>query len=247
MKFSVITCTRNSVQTLAETIRSVQAQRDVEVEHIFVDGGSTDGTLELIGRQCPGAIVIPEIIGGISRAMNEGARRATGDVIAHLHSDDYYVHSGVLDDVRTGMSGGAAWLCGRVDQLRAGVIVHDPRPLKNFTLRRYAAGSVSIQHPAVFVRRGEFMEAGLFDESLRYAMDIDMWFRLGRRGVPALIDAPLAVFRMHPGSLSTSNVEQARAEEWAVRKRYAAWAPLATLLFGVRRLKRLRDVRRTGS
>ena len=69
------------------------------MEHIFVDGGSTDGTLEYISKERPASTVLTNVSGGISRAMNAGIAAATGDIVAHLHSDDFYKHGGVLSRV----------------------------------------------------------------------------------------------------------------------------------------------------
>lgn len=235
MKFSIITCTRNSAATLGETIASVQAQHHPDVEHLFVDGGSTDGTLDIIARQSPGARVLLGVGGGISRAMNEGIRAASGDVIAHLHSDDFYADAQVLGRVAQALArSGARWACGDMDTLRDGVRACAPRRRLAFTPARYASGRVAILHPTVFVRREVFDAVGGFDESLRYAMDIDLWLRIGPRFAPVEIDATLAVFRAHAGSLSTANADAARREEWQVRRRYLARWPLATLLCALR-------------
>ena len=236
MKFSIVTCTWNSAATLADTIRSVQTQRKHEVEQIFVDGGSTDGTLELIARQSPGSRVLLGVVGGISCAMNEGIRAATGDVIAHLHSDDFYADNEVLARVGLALNqSGAHWAYGDMDTLRDGVRQRALRRRRTYTPARYASGEVAILHPTVFVRREVFQAVGLFDESLRYAMDIDMWLRIGPRFAPVEIDATLAVFRAHAGSLSTANAVAARQEELQVRRRYLARWPLATLVFALRR------------
>ena len=122
MKFSIVTCTWNSAATLADTIRSVRAQAHHDVEHLFVDGGSTDGTLELIERECPHAQVLRNVSGGISRAMNAGIRAATGEVVAHLHSDDFYADGQVLSRVAAVLKdSGAMWAFGSMDTLHDGV------------------------------------------------------------------------------------------------------------------------------
>ena len=238
MKFSIVTCTWNSAATLAETIASVRAQRGAEVEHLFVDGGSTDATLAIIARDAPGARVLRDVGGGISRAMNAGIAAATGDVIAHLHSDDFYADDRVLQRVQQTLEhSGAQWAFGDMDTLRDGVRAPTPRRRLPYTPARYAAGRVSVLHPTVFIRRSVFDAVGGFDEGLRYAMDIDLWLRIGPRFAPVEVDATLAVFRAHAGSLSTANACAARREEWQVRRRHLRRWPLATLLCGLRHLR----------
>lgn len=248
MKFSIITCTRNSVATLGDTIDSVQAQTHRDFEHIFVDGGSTDGTLELIARRCPGAPVLKDVTGGISRAMNAGVRAAGGDVIAHLHSDDFYADARVFERVADALRrSNAKWAYGRQDTLRDGVRQAAFRKMHAFSPGRYASGTVAILHPTVFVRREVFDAVGMFDESLRYAMDIDLWMRIGPRFTPVPIDATLAVFRAHAGSVSTANAGAARREEWKVRRRYAVRWPLATLVCWLRRCRMALRAGRAGA
>lgn len=246
MKFSIVTCTWNSVATLAETIRSVHAQTHTDIEHLFVDGGSTDGTLELIARECPEAVVLRDVSGGISRAMNAGADVATGDVIAHLHSDDYYAASDVLTIAARAFAAAPSlqWLYGRISVLRNGDMQAPSGPQRPFTYARFLRGAASVPHPAVFIRSTAFEEFGGFDERLKYAMDIDLWLRMGRRYAPLQIDRPFAVFREHAGSLSTANVLAARAEDWRVRRAYALKAPLATLVYGLRYLRRTARIKR---
>jgi glycosyltransferase involved in cell wall biosynthesis len=244
LSFSIVTCTWNSAATLAKTIQSVQSLDYPSVQHIFVDGGSTDGTLEIVKSCCPDAIVLHNIKGGISHAMNVGTANATGDVIAHLHSDDYYKSPDVLTIVESSLSSGARWAFGNIDILRHGKHVNAEYPMRAFSLSRFAAGRVSVLHPAVFIRRSALNEVGGFDETLKYAMDIDLWFRLGARYQPVLIDRSLAVFREHDGSLSTKNKLQARQEEWRVRQRYFCKHPLETVYFGLRNLKRVRQIRK---
>ena len=246
LEFSIITCTFNSVATLADTIDSVQSQRYPHVNHIFVDGGSTDGTLEMIAQRCPGATLLAKVRGGVSAAMNAGIDAARGELVAHLHSDDYYVDSNVLAGVaeRFDAEPRKQWAYGKIHLLLEGMIHSLNAPMRRFTFRRYAAGRASVPHPAVFIRREVFETLGRFDTSLKYAMDIDFWLRLGRRHEPIQIDAPLTVFREHSGSLSTQNKIAARREEWRVRRRYFTQAPLATAAFGVWHLRRMQRLRR---
>jgi glycosyltransferase involved in cell wall biosynthesis len=245
--FSIVTCTWNSAATLAETLASVQAQVCQDYEHLFVDGGSTDATLDLIAAYPGNKRVLRDVSGGISRAMNQGIAAARGEFVAHLHSDDYYIGPDVLATVKRSVTRQQAlgkpvdWVYGNIQVLKKGALA-PPHPMPAFSFRALAAGRCSVPHPAVFVRRSAFARVGMFDEQLKYAMDIDLWLRLGAGSRPVMIDQPLAVFRDHAGSLSSSNRRLARQEEFRVRRRYLTQAPLAFGVYCLRYLKRMRTI-----
>jgi len=248
--FSIVTCTWNSAATLADTLASVGAQTCRDLEHIFVDGGSNDATLDMLAAYPGNKRVLRDVRGGIGHAMNRGIAAATGRYVAHLHSDDYYAGPAVLatvgrriEEARADRGGcPPAWLVGNIQVLKEGRLL-PPHALPPFSYRAFAAGRAWAPHPAVFVRRDVFARVGGFDERLRYAMDIDLWLRLGALSRPAMVDAVLAVFRDHAGSVSSRNRIAARREEFAVRRRHAGKAPLAFGIWCLRYLKRMRALR----
>lgn len=241
--FSIVTCTWNSAATLPDTLASLQAQTCRDVEHIFVDAGSTDATLALLDAFPGNKRILHNVRGGISHAMNSGIDAANGQIIAHLHADDYYAGPEVLATVAAAMQqSGHAWLVGEIAVL-AGAGLLPPQRRRAFSYRALASGRAFIPHPATFVRRSLFDDVGRFDETLRYAMDIDLWLRLARYTSPLVLQRVLAVFRDHPGSISSSNKLRARQEEWRVRRRYATMAPLAFAIFCLRYLKRTHALR----
>lgn len=225
MKFSIITCTWNSAAHLPQSIASVMAQDWPDIEYIFVDGGSTDGTLEMIQAIPRPVKLIENVRGGISRAMNAGIQAATGDVIAHLHSDDYYVHGQVLSHVARALEqSGAEWLFGRCLSDVDGERIAENYATPRYSYRRLLKGNF-IPHPATFIRRRLLDRAGVFDESIKYAMDYDLWLRLGNLAEPVQLDEHLAVFRWHPGSLTSSNRMASFEDDFAVRMRHADRSP----------------------
>jgi glycosyltransferase involved in cell wall biosynthesis len=241
--FSIVTCTWNSAATLADTLASVQRQTCQDVEHIFVDGGSTDATLDMIAAYPGNKRVLHDIGGGISRAMNQGIEAAQGDYVAHLHSDDYYASDDVLATVAHHFDQQRVdWVFGKVQVLKDGALV-PPNPMPPYSYRSFAAGRAWVAHPAVFIRRAAFGRVGMFDEGLKYAMDIDLWLRLGQVARPATIDRPLTIFRDHAGSVSSANKIKAREEEFRVRRRYMRHAPLAFGIYCLRYMKRMRALR----
>ena len=227
----------------------MQSQTCSDHEHIFVDGGSLDATLDMIDAYPGNKRVLRNITGGISRAMNQGILAASGDVIAHLHSDDYYKEPDVLATVQRAFEGARSagkpvdWVYGNIQVLKNGTMA-PPHAMPAYTYRSFVAGRSSIPHPAVFVRRAAFEQVGMFDETLKYAMDIDLWLRLGAISCPLMLDQPLTVFRDHAGSLSSANRLKARQEEFQVRRRHMHKAPLAFGIYCLRYLKRLRGLHR---
>ncbi|GAM11004.1 putative glycosyltransferase Rv1514c [Geobacter sp. OR-1] len=223
MKISVVTITYNSREFLEETIASVLVQGYPELEYLIVDGGSTDGTLDIVNRYAvmhPWIKWISEPDRGIADAMNKGIRLATGDVVAHLHADDAYL-DGTLAEVCRAFAAnpGARWATGRIRCVNtAGERLYDTELKRSYNLSDILYGNI-ISHPATFVRRSVFDEVGLFDPELRYSMDYDLWLRIAALEPPILIDKVLAKFRVHPNSLSSANILAAMAEEHAIRQR----------------------------
>lgn len=244
LTFSIVTCTWNSEPFLAHSIASVLAQDYPHVEYIFVDGGSGDGTLERIRGLPRPYTLIENVRGGISNAMNVGARAATGDVIAHLHSDDYYLGPDVLLKVARHLEAtGRGWLFGRIVRDVGGELHSEGFAVPRYSRQRLLRGNF-VPHPATFVRRDLYDRLGGFDTGLKYAMDYDFWLRLSRLSDPVQLDEPLAAFREHDGSLSTRHRVAAMQEDFRVRLRHAGRNPLALAMHCARFLVRRRRIAR---
>jgi glycosyltransferase involved in cell wall biosynthesis len=246
-KFSIITCTWNSMPYLEESIASVLEQDCQDFEYIFVDGGSTDGTLELI-RSVPRPYrLLENVRGGISAAMNAGLHAATGEIVAHIHSDDFYVRPDVLSIVAENMdASGKKWLFGRSMPMKNGILQNENWVAPTYTYANLLKANF-IPHPATFVNRELLLQVGEFDTSLKYAMDYDLWLRLGRVADPVQLSIPLAAMREHVGSLTTRDKLPAFEEDYKVRRRHQepdiSARALHFLRYLVRRRRTLREVR----
>lgn len=229
LTFSIITCTWNSAAWLEASIQSVLMQDHPSIEYIFVDGGSTDGTLERIRRLDRPCTLLENVGGGISRAMNAGIEAATGDVIAHLHSDDYYLRPDVLSLVAGKLEGShCGWLFGRTVRDVDGKLIPENYVAPRYSAKRLLRGNF-IPHPSTFVRRELMQRCGGFNPKFKYAMDYDLWLRLSQLSEPIQLDVALAAFREHAGSLSTSNRLAAMEEDFRVRLVHAGQRPVARL------------------
>jgi GT2 family glycosyltransferase len=220
----------NAAATLREALASVPLGDDIE--HVVVDGGSTDGTVELLSG-ASGVRFVSEPDRGLSDAMNKGVAMARGEYIGWLNADDYYL-PGALDAVLGELrSRHPVWLtapCLIVDgtgrEIRRGVTRY-----KRFFLRRYGRRSLLVQNyvaaPSTFVRRSALLDAGGFDERFRYSMDYDLWLRLARLADPLVLDEPVTAFRMAGESLSMTGFERQFEEHAQNAREHGAGEPLA--------------------
>jgi glycosyltransferase involved in cell wall biosynthesis len=209
VKISVVTVCFNSQRTIADTLLSVLSQDYAEVEHIVVDGGSRDGTLEVINRT-PNRItkLITEPDRGIYDAMNKGIALATGDVVGFLNSDDIYADSEALRKVAASLSVSAVDACyGDI----VFVAADDPeRIVRYWRPGDYAPGRVAKgwmpPHPTFFVRRSAYKLTGGFDLSYRLQGDYEMAIRLLEKQKLRLVYLPETLVRMRMGGASNSSI-----------------------------------------
>ena len=204
---TVVTPSFEQRRYVEQTIESVLGQDYPGLEHLVVDGGSTDGTVELLERYAGRLSYVSEADRGQSHALNKGMARAGGEVLAFLNSDDVY-EPGALRAVgeHFARNPGSVWVTGRCRTIDSeGREIRRPiTAYKNAWLRlgSYRALQVVnyVSQPATFWRRRLWEEVGPFDESLAYAMDYDYWLRAGKRFRLDVLPRYLASFRVHPSS-----------------------------------------------
>ncbi len=247
MKFSIITPSFNQCRYLKRTMDSILNQEGAfELEWIVMDGGSTDGTLELLrDRSDPRILWQSEKDKGQSDALNKGLARAGGELIGWLNSDDLYT-PGALAAVAEAFQrhSDAQWLvgrCGIVDQedrpIRHGITRYKNRLLDRYTRRRLLAGNNPISQPAVFWRRSFGQQAGPLDVTLHHAMDYDLWLRMSQLAEPLILKRELSLFRVHSTSKSGTQTAERFAEQYAVAHRYFGNDRAAHLWHQFNRLK----------
>ncbi len=176
-RLSIITIAWNSEKTIARTLESVVAQNcDPKlIEHWVIDGGSKDATIDLV-KNFPHAKWISEADKGISDAFSKGVRRATGDWILFLNSDDRLADDNVLQEVLSELRDDADIAYGRV--VIADRDTDQPvMTIGNERAWKYLWQRMTVPHPATFTRRTYFEKYGDFDPSFKIAMDYEMHLR----------------------------------------------------------------------
>jgi glycosyltransferase involved in cell wall biosynthesis len=226
---SIVTPTLNQGRFIEQTIRSIKNQTYGNVEHIVVDGGSTDGTLDIL-RRYDGTYNLhwlSEPDRGMYDAINKGMRLATGDVLAYLNSDDLYFPwtlEVVVDQFERHPD--ADLVCGdtvRLDSVtRSEYLLFQPPPFADYVRR-----SGFLAQPAVFWRNGVRADIGDFDDSLRYVADCDFWMRAVASHHLIRIDEFLAVDRIQGAAHRSANANKVLVETAAVRERYVRLGGLA--------------------
>jgi glycosyltransferase involved in cell wall biosynthesis len=212
MKVSIVTAVFNREDVISDAIRSVNAQRcDFAIEHVIIDGGSTDGTLAAIHSMGPrNPIIVSEPDGGIYEALNKGLRAATGDIIGLLHSDDVFADDRVLADVL------ACFRDDTVDLVYGDLVYVDQRDLSR-VIRHWKAGtpgSGSLQlgwmppHPTVFVRSDVYRRLGAFNQQLRIAADYELMLRMFLSGAVKHRYIDRVLVRMRAGGASNRSIRQ---------------------------------------
>lgn len=184
MKISVVTAVFNNASTIRDALESTLSQSYPNVELVVVDGGSTDGTREIIaafGDRI--AIYVSEPDRGIYDALNKGVRLATGDVVGFLHSDDLFADTDVLSRVAEAMRDPNVDACyGDLNYVRKEsphAIVRAWRA-GEFTRRKLASGWMP-PHPTLYVRREVYERIGEFDTRYKIAADYDWMLRFLRQ------------------------------------------------------------------
>jgi GT2 family glycosyltransferase len=198
----------------------VLAQRMPDVEHLVVDGGSTDETAAVLGRY-PHLTILRDDAQGQSRALNQGFRAASGEVIGWLNADDCYLpgaFAGALRALEEHPDAGVVY--GNASMIdEHGVTVSEIRS-GPFDLGRQLNGINGIPQPAAFIRASLLEQIGLLDERLHYVMDYELWLRAARVTRLVWVDEVWAQFREHEGSKTVGQWSAFWPEARSVARRY---------------------------
>jgi glycosyltransferase len=209
MRISIITAVLNRVDCISDALESLQKQTHLEVEHVVIDGASTDGTLELLrSRLGSHTLVGSEPDKGIYDALNKGFAKATGEVIGLLHSDDFFADNQVLADVAKAFNDPA------IDAVY-GDLQYVSKANTNNVIRHWVADEYSQlrlkwgwmpPHPTLFLRRSVIERWGGFDTSYSISADYDAILRYFGQGALRVAYIPRVLVKMRVGGESNRSL-----------------------------------------
>jgi len=239
-RLTIVTPSFQQAAFIERTIRSVLDQEYPDLEYLIVDGGSTDGSVEIIERYADRiAWWVSEPDDGQTDALNKALRRATGDIVAYINSDDYYLPGAFQTAVDALQRTSALWAVGASRFVDAdGNTTEIWRPELPLSRSRagMAAGPWGVPQASTFWRRECFDRYGLFREDMHYVFDTEYGLRLAFAGhLPALIDAELAVRVVHPEAKSWDTTPFEREAAAMEREYRARLTPRERALYAVER------------
>lgn len=245
MKFSIITATYNSQQFIESCIQSVLNQSYPNIELIIVDGASSDNTLQIIQSfNDPRIQIHSERDNGIYFALNKGISLATGDVIGFLHSDDFFVHENVIEEIAGELQNsnihGVYSNLKYVHHSNTNQVIRDwkSKPFKPINLK---FGWMP-PHPTLFLKRIVYDSIGPFNTSYRIAADYDWILRAFTESSFNIKFLDMYISDMRIGGASNGSLKsiiKKSKEDYSVIRQYPLWGWLTLISKNVRKLPQL--------
>lgn len=210
VKITIITAVLNSKDFIEDCIQSIHGQTFGNIEHIVIDGGSTDGTVDIINKyRSDIAKLISERDDGIYDAMNKGIGFATGEVIGILNADDFYPDSGVLEKVAQVFENEHIESCyGDLEYVNAVNTAKVVRHWRSgpFHINKFYWGWMP-PHPTFFARRSVYQRYGLFNVTLGSAADYELMLRVLVKHRISTAYIPEVIVKMRMGGVSNAAVK----------------------------------------
>ena len=217
MKCTVITAVFNRVDTIGLSMDSIHSQTYNNIEHIVIDGLSSDGTVEVVANRIRNQdVLISEKDMGIYDALNKGLNNATGDVIVFLHSDDVFANNQVVENVmKTFCSDCLDIVYGDASFFQRENFFQDVRVYRSgaFSKSRLSWGWMPA-HPALFIKKSIYDKCGLFKIDYKIAADYEYLCRVVSVPLLSTKYIPKIFVRMQMGGVSTSGIKNT----WVLNK-----------------------------
>ena len=211
MKVSIITVTFNSMPVIKDCLDSVKIQDYNDIEHIIIDGGSTDGTLQLLkSKHTQIEKIISEPDDGIYHAMNKGIQMSTGEILVFLNSDDFYANNKVITKVVKEFKGDAETEACYADLIYVNQF-NTSKNIRYMKSNKFKEGLFSKgwcpPHPTFFVRRSVFERFGKFDLNYHIASDVDLMMRFLEKHKIKSKYVPEVWVKMRMGGTTNKNLK----------------------------------------
>lgn len=241
-KITIITCTLNSEKYLSDCLESVKKQTYRNFEHIFIDGESSDATIEIINKYYREPIIKRRKPAGIYDALNLGLEAATGEVIGLLHSDDVFYDERCLERIAAAFRADnmTAYYCSKMaiydEELKEPFAVLGARPHKQ-TLRDQLYSSTYFAHPTYYLRKELIKKIDGYNTAYKIAADIDWLYRLEKLDLPFYFD-PHPLIKFRSSGRSAKKYFLALKEEFTIRRRLEGLSFALALIYSYHLVRR---------
>lgn len=209
LKISIITVSYNSAVTIKDTIESILSQDHENIECIIIDGGSTDGTLEIVRKYSDRiSYFVSELDDGIYDGMNKGIQAATGDIVGILNSDDFYPNNYVISNVaKTFVNQDCDAVYGDLVYVKENDTSKIARYWQSgeYTIKKIKNGWM-LPHPTFFVKKEMYDRHGYYNTDLKSAADYEMILKLLYKKNISVFYIPMILVKMRMGGTSNSSI-----------------------------------------
>ena len=220
-KISIVTVSFNQAKYLEDNIKSVIAQKYPNVEHIIIDGGSTDGSVEILKKYDKHIKWISEKDEGQSDGLNKGFKMATGDIIGWVNSDDRLTEGSLFKVAEFFMNNPhEIAVVGDQDVIDENGNLISTIKSREYTYDFLVNEATGITQNSMFFKREVFDKIGYLDKNLHYAMDMDLFIRIASLKKIPYIPQRLAQFRIQPESKTSEGGHKFAKELLKLRKKY---------------------------
>lgn len=245
MKYSIITVVRNNIEMIKDCVESVSSQQDINCEHIIQDAESTDGTLEYLeGLLDQHLKLVSEKDAGIYDGLNRGMKRASGDIIGILHSDDIFSDTSVLRNINCYFEKG--------DDIVYADLEYVSRTDLNNVFRRWTSGSFNKSnlrqgwmppHPTVFFKKSLLEKIGYYETSFLISADYDFILKLFQLEDVKIGYLPKSIVKMRVGGTSNKSLHNLKVkmkEDYEVMRKNFKFPLICLLLKNIRKISQIK-------
>lgn len=230
-KISIVIPSYNKINYIGETLESIVSQKYPNLEVIIQDGGSTDGSLEVIREYVRKH---PKLISWVSKkdkgqvdAINKGLKKATGDILTFINADDVYEKNALLEVGEYFLTNpNTLWLVGK-----GGVIDENGKEItswvtayKNWLLKinsyKFLLAVNYLVQPSVFLSKEVYEKYGPFTGTRKFVMEYEFWLKIGRVSMPKVLDKSLSYFRLSGENISSTSFKNTLKKDFEIVRKF---------------------------